>query len=135
MSWPTVGVNDLVDRWKPLTAEQTTVAEKRLADAVAELNTELRNRGLTGTPTFAMPDELADWQSLYVSTVVTAVKREMQNPDGFLEEREEIDDYARTRRRDSKTSTGFLYFSDDEVDKLVVRRRRRGSFTIRLGAS
>lgn len=135
MAWPTVTVGDLVDRWKPLTPEQEAVATKRLEDAAAELNSELRERGLTGTPVFKTPEELADWEKLYISTVVTAVKREMQNPDGFLEEREEIDDYARTRRRDSKTSTGLLFFSDDEIDKLVPRRRRRGSFTIRLGAT
>lgn len=134
--WPTVEVKDLTDRWRPLTPEEEVTAPQRLADAQAEINTELRLRGVTGTPTFADQDELDEWVTLYKATVVAAVRRYMVNPEGWLEEREEIDDYGRTRRRDSSVSTGNLYFNDTEIDKLVPRRRRkRGSFTIRLGQS
>lgn len=134
--WPAVEVSDITDRWRPLTHDEVVTAPQRLADAQAELNMGLRLRGLTGTPTFLDPGELADWTTLYVATVVSAVRRYLLNPEGWLEEREEIDDYGRTRRRDSAVSTGSLYFSDAEIDKLVPRRRRRrGSFTIRLGQS
>ncbi|MGX9346637.1 hypothetical protein [Microbacterium sp. KNMS] len=136
MAWPTVTVADVESRWRELTPEERLVAAKRIADAEAELRMELRLRGVDGTPTFATPEELADWTNLYIATVVESVKRVLVNPDGWLEEREEIDDYGRTRRRDQTVSTGLLYFSDDEIDKLVPRRRRkRGSFTIHLGQS
>ena len=134
--WPDVNVNDITERWRPLTPEEQASATQRLADAQAEINTGLRLRGLAGTPQFATTDELHDWETLYVSTVVAAVRRYFLNPEGWLEERESIDDHDFTRRRDSVVSTGALYFTDQDIDRLVPRKRRsRGAFTIRLGQS
>ncbi|WP_345750107.1 hypothetical protein [Microbacterium rhizophilus] len=139
MAWPTVQASDIADRWRPLTEAEQAVAAKRIEDVEAELQDELRLRGVDGTPgipPLASPDAVDAWESRYRVTIVDAVRRYLINPDGWLEEREAIDDYDRTRRRDKSVSGGLVYLSDDEIDKLVPRRRRkRGAFSIHLGQS
>lgn len=126
--WPTVGVKDLADRWRPLTESEATVAAERLGDAEAELVLQLRARGITA------PVETEEWIRVYISTVVEMVRRHLMNPEGWLTESVAIDDYRRDRRRDSAGSAGLVYVTDAEIAKLIPRRRR-SAFTIRLGAT
>lgn len=128
--WPPVTVAELSSRWRELTAEEQPVAEKRLGDAVAEVQYQLQQRGVVVPPNDAL------WQTLYVSTVVEMVRRYLVNTEGWLEESTAIDDYRETRRRDSSVSSGRVYATEDEIAKLVPRnRRRRGAFSIVLGAT
>lgn len=130
--WPTVIAADITDRWRPLSEDEMVTAPQRIADAQAELNTALRLRGLTGTPTFESDDEAQEWETLYIATIVASVRRYFLNPDGWAEERESLDDYDATRKRDA--SAGNLFFVESDIDRLVPRKRRaRKSFTIRLG--
>lgn len=136
MSWPTVSKTDIVNRWRPLTPAEETVATTRIAEVEAELKRELRLYGIYGSPTDLPADEIAEWNLLYVGVIADVVRNSLINPEGWLEEREELDDFARTRRRDSAVSAGIGFLTDDAIAKLLPRRRpRRGSFTIRLGRS
>lgn len=126
--WPPVTVADLASRWRELTDDETPVATQRLKDAEAEVQYELQQRGVLTPPT----DRL--WTTMYVSTVVEMVRRYLVNVEGWLEESEQIDDYRLTRRRDSAVSSGKVYVTLDEIEKLIPRRRpRRGAFSIVLG--
>lgn len=129
MEWPTVDPEDIESRWRPLTPAEETVAARRIEDAEAELQRALRLRGLLEPPA-----DDPQWEDIYTAVVVEMVRRFLLNPDGWLQESEAIDDYRRDRRRDSAVSAGLLYVTDDELAKLLPRRRRR-SFSIRLGAS
>ncbi|GGO59116.1 hypothetical protein GCM10010910_01320 [Microbacterium nanhaiense] len=136
MAWPTVTIDDLVGRWRPLTPEEAAVAPQRIKDAESELRTELRLRGVDGIPTFSDPSEREDWINLYTALVVAAVKNELKNPEGWRSEREQLDDYGRTFSRGSNDRSGEIWFEDSDIDRLVPRpRRRRTAFTIRLGTS
>ena len=126
MAFPTVAAQAIADRWRPLSTAEGTVATARIADAKAELNLQLRLRGVVDT----IGD--AEWERLYVATVVEMVRRYLVNPDGWLEESEGSDDYTATKRRDKSMSGGLVYVTDAEVDRLVPRvRPRRGAFSIR----
>ncbi|SDG21694.1 hypothetical protein [Microbacterium sp. 77mftsu3.1] len=128
--WPPVTVDDLESRWRALTDDEKPVAETRIGDAEAEVQYQLQQRGILVPPT----DDL--WKTLYTSTVVEMVRRYLVNTEGWLEESEGIDDYRITRRRDSAVSSGAVYVTDAEIDKLVPRRRpKRGAFSIVLGSS
>lgn len=134
MSWPNVTPDDVEKRWRPLTEAETIVATTRIADVVAELNRELRLHDIYGTPTDLPADEITEWETLYVGVVADVVRSSLLNPEAWLEERIEIDDFARTRRRDSAVSAGLGFLTEDAIAKLLPRRRRqRGSFTIALG--
>lgn len=136
MAWPVVDVSAIIDRWRPLTEAEAAIAPTRLEDAEAELTTELRLRGLTGTPTFETVEEAEAWEKLYTRTVVDAVRGYLLNTDGWSEERIAIDDFDRTIRRNGNVATGQIRFTDAQIDKLVPRtRRRRTAFSIRLGTS
>lgn len=104
---------DIVAVWRPLTAEEITVADGLLAQASARLrvavptiDAQLEAEGETG-----LKHDLAK------AAVVNAVKRVMQNPDGVLQF--SIDDY--TERRDSAVSTGALYLDKADLIGLVSR--------------
>lgn len=128
--WPPVTVDDLESRWRALTDDEKTVATKRIEDAEAEVQYRLQQRGVIDPPTDSL------WENLYVATVVEMVRRYLINSEGWLEESEAIDDYRLTRRRDSAVSSGSVYVSADEIDKLIPRRRpKRGAFSIVLGSS
>lgn len=134
MSWPAVSTSDVVSRWRPLTPAEETVATTRIAEVEAELKRELRLYGVFGSPTDLPAEEIEEWDLLYVGVIADVVRNSLINPEGWLEEREELDDFARTRRRDSAVSAGVGFLTDDAIAKLLPRRRRRrGSFTIRLG--
>lgn len=127
MAWPTVTKEAIESRWRVLTAAELTIVGQRIQDAEAELQYQLRLRGLTEAPTGD-----AMWDTIYVATVAEMVRRVLLNPEGWLQESEAIDDYRRDRRRDSAVSTGLMYVSDAEIVKLLPLRPR-GAFTIRLG--
>ncbi len=128
--WPVVQVSDLEARWRPLTESESTVATARLSDAEADVQLHLQERGLVDPPNDPA------WVTTYVRTVVEMVRRYMLNPEGWLEETERLDDWSETKRRDSAVSTGALYVSVEEIERLLPRnRRRRGAFSVTLGAS
>lgn len=134
--WPTVTPQDVADVWRPLTSAEETVAMNRIVVVEAELRRELRLHGVmpptVGDPGYPTGQDVDDWSTLYVAAVVNAVKRGLQNPEGFLEESEQIDDYQWTGRRDKTTSTGEGYLADDDVAKLMPPvRPTRGAFSIR----
>lgn len=139
MSWPTVAASDVADLWRPLTTDETARAAARIKIVEAELRAELRLHGLTGTPTvgdvgFDTQDQVDDWTILYKGIVAGIVLGAVQNPEGWLEERVEIDDFSESRRRDQSTSTGQAFLSDADVQRLLPRRvRSRDAFSIRLG--
>lgn len=109
-------VDDIEDRWRPLTAQETTNASALLADAWALL--------IARRPTLEA-DMTANTVSEenVIRVVVAMVLRVLRNPEGKLEER--IDDYS--YRRDSATSTGGLYVTSDELADLSPGRRRQRS--------
>lgn len=133
MSWPTVLPSDVAARWRPLTAAEQAIAATRIAEVEAELRRELRLHGIFGSPTDLPAEEVSEWNILYVGVIADVVRNSLINPEGWLEVREELDDFARTRRRDSAVSSGIGYLTNDAIDRLLPRRRRRESFTIRLG--
>lgn len=142
MGWPTVTTDDVVNAWRPLKETEETVAESRIKSVEAELRRELRLHGFTGTPdvgwaTFETVDEVLEWETLYRSVIADVVAQSLKNPEGWLEESERIDDYTVTRRRDQATSTGLVFLTDADVEKLLPRpvKPHRGAFSIRLGAS
>ncbi len=64
------------------------------------------------------------------------VIRYLQNPQGWAEETEAIDDYRVTKRRGNGTAPLGVFVTDDELGRLLpVRRRHRGAFSIHLGQS
>jgi hypothetical protein len=134
MSWPTVLPSDVAARWRPLTTAEQAIAETRISEVEAELRRELRLYGIYGSPTDLPAGEISEWNILYVGVIADVVRNSLINPEGWLEVREELDDFARTRRRDSAVSAGIGFLTDDAIAKLLPRRRRRtGSFSIRLG--
>lgn len=113
-----VTVDDLADRWRPLSSQEQTNAQALLDDAWALLTTRLPS--------------LED--NLTAETVSTAnlvrvecamVLRVMRNPDGLLQE--SIDDYS--YQRDAAVSAGALYVTTAELGDLTpggkVRRSTR----------
>lgn len=134
MSWPTVLPSDVAARWRPLTTAEQAIAATRIAEVEAELRRELRLYGIFGSPTDLPAEEIAEWDILYVGVIADVVRNSLINPEGWLEVREELDDFARTRRRDSAVSAGIGFLTDDAIAKLLPRRwRRTGSFSIHLG--
>lgn len=127
MGWPDVDKEAIETRWRGLTDAETAIVDQRILDAEAELQYQLRLRGMLDAP---VGD--TTWATIYIATVAEMVRRYLINPDGWLQESEAIDDFRRDRRRDSAVSAGLLYVTDAEVDKLLFRRRR-GAFTIVLG--
>lgn len=107
---------DIEARWRPLATQETTNADALLTDAWALL--------LARRPTLEA-DIAAETvsEANVVRVVVAMVLRVLRNPDGKLEEK--IDDYS--YRRDSATSTGGLYLTDDELADITPGRRRRSS--------
>ncbi len=130
MAWPEVSPTHVEERWRPLTDAETTVAERRIEDAEDELQHQLGLRGVLE------PSDDERWMRRYRRTVADMVRRYLLNPEAWLEESTQIDDYSKTRRRDSAVSSGLLYVTDEEVAALLPKlRRRRGAFSVRLGES
>lgn len=115
MANPTT-ITDLEDRWRPLTAQETTNATALLADAWAILL--MRRPNLEADITAGTVTE-----ANVVRVVSAMVLRVLRNPDGLLEE--SLDDYR--YRRDSALSAGALYVSSDELADITPGRGRRSS--------
>lgn len=106
-------VADIVSRWRPLSAQETTNAQTFLDDAWVMLKRHFTRVGVDIEAEIAAD---ADLEAAVVRVLCTAVLRVMKNPDG--KRQESIDDYSWTR--DEAASAGLLYFSDDELDDLVA---------------
>lgn len=110
---------DVVARWRPLSAQETTNAETFLDDAWVMLK---RRMAVEGADIEAEIATDADLEADVVRVLATAVLRIMKNPDG--KSRESIDDYSWSR--DEAVSAGLLYFTDDELDGLIPGSGEKG---------
>jgi hypothetical protein len=105
-------VADVTDRWRPLSAQETTNAQTFLDDAWRMLKRQLAAQGVDIE---ALMVDDADLTAEVIRVEATAVLRVMKNPDAMRQE--SIDDYSYTR--DEAVSSGLLYFTDDEIGALV----------------
>lgn len=109
-------VADIVARWRPLTAQETTNATAFLGDAWEEL---LSRR----------PNLEADIAAETVTTanvvrvVVAMVLRILKNPDGW--DQEAIDDWS--GRRNALVADGVLRVTPDELAAITPGRATRRS--------
>lgn len=103
---------DVVNRWRPLSAQETTNATTFLADAWVMLKRRMTLLGVDIEAEIAGDDDLS---ADVVRVIATSVLRVMKNPDGKA--REAIDDYSWSLSE--AVAAGLLYFTDDELDGLV----------------
>lgn len=114
---------DIASRWRPLSSDESIVADVLLADAWALLK--------HAVPTLearldAIPATLD--VALVRMVLVAMVKRVLMNPDGL--QQETIQDYSYTRA--GADTAGGLYVSDAELDLLAATDvGTGGAFTIR----
>lgn len=114
-------VTDIANRWRPLSANETTVASTLLADAW----TLLTATDLTiDTRLSVVPPTLAP--ALVIPVLASMVLRVLKNPDGKAQE--SIEDYSYTR--DRAIAGGALYVAADELARLTTTADS-GAFTIR----
>jgi hypothetical protein len=99
---------DVVARWRPLSAQETTNAQTFLDDAWRMLKRKTKDMS-PSLDTQIGTD--ADLRAEVVRVLATAVLRVMRNPDGKREE--SIDDYS--WKLDESVSAGLLYISDEEL--------------------
>ncbi len=102
---------DVVARWRPLSAEETTVATTRLGDAWVKLKRHATKRGVDVEEAIITDVDLRDD---VIRVLATAVLRVLMNPEGKVQEAG--DDYSYTRA--SGDADGTLKFTDDELDDL-----------------
>ncbi|MEO5920615.1 MAG: Gp19/Gp15/Gp42 family protein [Pseudolysinimonas sp.] len=121
--WVAVDADAVASRWRPLTTSESAIVDTLIEDAQDILEGALEDSGVTGKP--EPTDER--WERAYVRVVANMVRRLLINPEGYLEE-EGPDGYR--YRRDKTLSAGVLYVTDDELDRLLPRRRRGASFSI-----
>lgn len=122
-------VADVIARWRPLSAQETTNAQTFLDDAWVMLK---RRMAVESVDIEAQIATDADLAADVVRVLATAVLRVMKNPDG--KSRESIDDYS--WQRDEAISAGLLYFTDDELDGLIPGSGEKGrAFMIDLLAT
>lgn len=115
---------DLEARWRPLSDQETINGETFLEDAWRMLR-----RRITTLEDDIADDTSGDLEAEVIRVECTAVLRVMKNPDA--KRQESIDDYSWTR--DQATSAGLLYFTDDELNDLIVDNTGpSGAFTIDL---
>ena len=103
---------DLVSRWRPLTAQETTNGTTFLGDAWSMLKRKTADMDPSLDTQVGTDAALA---AEVVRILATAVLRVMKNPDG--KRKESIDDYA--WERDESISAGLLYFTDDELSDIT----------------
>lgn len=113
---------DLIEaRFRPLTAEESPVAEALIDDAWAVL--------LATVPDVdARMASGATSRELVISVVSAMVLRVLRNPNGIRSW--SVDDYSETR--DNSVAAGSLFVSPDEVALLTGRASstRRGAFSV-----
>lgn len=123
---PFAEASDLEAIWRPLTPAEKIVAEGLIAQASMQLRARIPNiDALIAADATGMKAELA------IAAVVNAVKRVMQNPEGWLSESEAYDDFKVDKRRDSALSTGGLYIFEGDLVGLLPRSRRWGMIPLR----
>lgn len=115
-----VSVNDLEARWRPLTSDETIVAQSLLDDAWAVLTVRLPTLDQRVTD-----EEVA--AGTVVAVVTAMVLRVMRNPEGLVQYNRTIDDYSEGGRRADTVADGFLYATPAELALLrpVVTGSRR----------
>lgn len=102
---------DLVARWRPLSDQEAVNGETFLDDAWRMLR-----RRVTTLDADIAADTTGDLMAEAVRVMCAAVLRVMKNPDG--KRQETIDDYSWTR--DQAVSAGLLYFTDEDLNDLIV---------------
>jgi len=109
-------IEDVENRWRPLTGQLRTNCEAFLDDAwwlltdkVPDLEEQVTNGKIA----------VGNIRRL----IAHVVRRILINPEGLLEE--EIDDYR--KRRDTLVSSGRLYITQDEINELLPGTRQRTS--------
>lgn len=114
---------DVEQRWRPLSPAEQLVATALLADAWADVTTQVPS-----VP--ARVEASATFRRVVVSILVAMVLRVLKNPDGIRQM--SIDDYQVTI--DSTRSTGALYLADDERNRLLeVVQALPGIYSVPLG--
>lgn len=104
-------IEDLASRWRPLSDQEQTNGETFLDDAWRMLK-----RRIATLETDMTADTSGVLTAEVVRVLATAVLRVMKNPDG--KRQETIDDYSWTR--DQAVSAGLLYFTDEDLNDLIV---------------
>jgi len=115
-----VTVSDVEARWKSLSDAQKIVAQANLDDAWALLLHEVPDLEVNLT-------EGRVSEAVVRQVVCAAVLRVLKNPNGY--KREEIDDYMRERA--ATTATGELFFTPEELARLIPDDEPSAAFTIR----
>lgn len=105
-------IADITDRWRPLSAEETTVATTLLNDAWLMLKRQATSRGITDLE--AQITASADLAEEVSRMLALAVIRVLRNPDGV--KAEQIDDYSYTRAPSGRE--GELFLDDADLDAL-----------------
>lgn len=117
-------VQDVADRWRPLSDQETINADTFLGDAWRMLKRSLAERNVDVEAQMATDGDLT---GEVVRVLATAVLRVMKNPDGLRQEA--IDDHSMTR--DSDVASGHLYFTTAELDALFPGAQIKGrAFTV-----
>lgn len=115
-------IDDVADRWRPLTSQEQTNAAVFLDDAWRMLK-----RRIPDLETRIAADLTNELRDETVRVLAQAVLRVLKNPDGFT--RESLDDYSYARNE--AVSSGLLFFTDDELDGLTLDAGSNGkAFTI-----
>jgi len=117
-------VVDLEDRWRPLSADERTVAQAVLDDAWHAVLLPLR----PNLPVQVAGGSVSERTVRFV--LCSMVLRVLRNPDGKVQE--SIDDYR--YQRDASVSSGSLYVSPDELAMLTLAASRARSRSVRLVA-
>ena len=114
---------DVEDRWRPLSDQETTVAWSLIEQAEAILAVAvvgIRDRA-------AVSPDLA---IVFRGVVVSMVSRVMKNPDAIRQF--SVDDYSQTR--DQVASSGLLYATPEELAQLApAPMPMAGMFVVGLG--
>ena len=117
-------VQDVADRWRPLTDAETVVAETLLGDAWRMLKRAMSKRAVDLEVEMSEDSELS---GEVVRVLAVAVLRVLKNPDGNSQE--SLDDHAWTRGQD--TASGVLFFPDEDLESLFPGSGEKGrAFTI-----
>jgi hypothetical protein len=115
-------VADVESRWRPLTDDETTLAETRLEDVYRNIRRRFRKLGKNVDALIAADDALSDgdvdkgFREDVIEVQADAVIRVLINPEKLR--MESIDDYSRTR--DKSVSDGVLRVTGEEWAKLGV---------------
>jgi len=113
---------DVADRWPghTLSSAEQSYATLLLADGWRMLKREVGD--LNARLDAAEPDLSAE----VVAVLAEAVKRVLQNPEGFRQQSITVDDGTVSRTIDRARSEGLLGFTDAELDRLRLPAVKQG---------